>query len=101
MRDRASVNDVAMRTISVIYNQMLDVGCFYHALDRVGERMKTPILDEFSKVWISLFAHSPKTRLAWRTQTGLSTPTYSATKTVRHITWYTMCSKQRQLTCQW
>ena len=29
IRDRASVNDVAMRTISVIYNQMLDVGCFF------------------------------------------------------------------------
>ena len=80
IRDRASVNDVAMRTISVIYNQMLDVGCFSHTLDHVGERMKTPILDKFTKAWISLFAHSPKSRLAWRTQTGLSTPTYSATR---------------------
>lgn len=53
IRDRASVNDVAMRTISVIYNQMLDVGCFSHTLDHVGERMKTPILDEFTKAWIS------------------------------------------------
>ena len=80
MRDRASVNDVAMRTVSVVYNKLLDVGCFSHTLDRVGERMKTPILDEFTKAWISLFSHSPKSRLAWRTQTGLSTPTYSATR---------------------
>ena len=77
IRDRASVNDVAMRTIS---NQMLDVGCFPHTLDHVSERMRTPILDEFAKVWISLFAHIPKPRLAWRTQTGLPTPTYSATR---------------------
>ena len=31
MRDRASVNDVAMRTISVVYNHMTDVG-FSHIL---------------------------------------------------------------------
>ena len=27
-----------------------------------------------------MFAHSPKTRLLWRTQTGLSPPTYSPTR---------------------
>ena len=80
MHDRASVNDVAMRTISIIYNQMLDVGCFYHTLDHVGERMRTLILDKFAKAWISLFAHSPKSRLACGTQTGFPTPTYSATR---------------------
>lgn len=80
MRDRASVNDVAMRTISIIYNQILDIGCFSHTLDHVGERMSAPILDDFAKAWINLSAHSPKSRLAWRTQTGLPTPTYSATR---------------------
>ena len=30
VRDRASVNDVAMRTIKVVYNELLDVGCFSH-----------------------------------------------------------------------
>ena len=48
MRDCASVN-VATRTISIIYNQMLDVGCFSHTLDHVDERMRTPISDEFAK----------------------------------------------------
>ena len=28
MRDRASVNDVTMRTIKVVNNELLDVGCF-------------------------------------------------------------------------
>ena len=42
--------------------------------------MQTPILEEFIKAWISLFAHSPKSRLVWRTQTGLSTPSYSSTR---------------------
>ena len=44
MGDRASVNDVAMRTISVVYNHMMDVSCFSHTLDHVGEKMQTPIL---------------------------------------------------------
>ena len=80
MRDRARVNDVAMRTISVIYHRMMDVRCFSHTIDHVGERMTTPIIDDFIKGWIGLFAHSPKARLAWRTQTGLSVPSYSATR---------------------
>jgi hypothetical protein len=73
MRDRASVNDVAMRTVKVLYNHVMDIGC-------LGERMQTPILDEFVKAWVSLFAHSPKTRLAWRAQTQLSPPSYSSSR---------------------
>lgn len=64
MRDRARVNDVAMRTISVIYNNIMDVKFFLHTLDRVGDKMTTPILDEFIKGLISLLAHSPKARLS-------------------------------------
>ena len=30
MRDRASVNDVAMRTVSIIYSKVFDIGCFSH-----------------------------------------------------------------------
>ena len=80
MRDRASVNSVAMRTVSVMYNSMIDIGCFSHTLDIVGEHMNIPILNKFTKHWISLFSHSPKVRLAWRSTTGLSSPSYSATR---------------------
>ena len=80
MRDRASVNKVAMRTVSVLYNQMMDIGCFSHTLDHEGENMQTPILDDFSKAWIGLFSRSPKARLAWKTQTGLHPPSFSATR---------------------
>ena len=47
MHDRASVNDVAMRTIKVVYNELLDLGCFSHTLNHMGERMNTPILHDF------------------------------------------------------
>ena len=80
MHDRASINLVALRTTKVLYNRVLDIGCFSHTLDRVGENMKTPVLDGFIKHWISLFSHSPKTRLAWASMTGLSFTSYSNTR---------------------
>ena len=58
MRDRASVNDVAMRTIKVVYNELLDVGYFSHTLNHVGERMNTP----FCNTWTALFSRSPRSR---------------------------------------
>ena len=78
--DRASVNNVAMRTVSVIDDRLLDIGCFSHTLDHVGERMRTPTLDTFTTTWISLFSHSPKSRLLWGTQTGLSALSFSCTR---------------------
>ena len=78
-RDRASVNDVAMRTMKVVYSSILDIGCFSHTLDHVGKRLRTLQLDTF-KAWVSLFAHSPKARLLWRMQAGLSPPSYSTTR---------------------
>lgn len=41
MHDRASVNEVAMRTVKVIYQNLLDIGCFSHTLHRVGGHMNT------------------------------------------------------------
>lgn len=64
-RDRASVNNVAMETLKVVYSSLLDIGCFSHTLDHVGERLRTPQLDSFFKAWVSLFSHSPKARLLW------------------------------------
>ena len=69
MRDRASVNSVAMRTLSINFPNVLDIGCFSHTRDHVGEHFNTPILDEFMKTWISMFSRSPKTKLAWATKT--------------------------------
>ena len=66
MRDRASVNNLAMETVSVVYPFVVDIGCFSHTLDHVGENFKTPILTDFMHSWISLFSHSPKTRLLWK-----------------------------------
>jgi len=74
------VNAVAMRTVSVLYNHMFDVGCLSHTIDHVGEHLSVPVLNDFIKGWIGIFSHSPKTRLAWRTLTSLPPPSYSATR---------------------
>lgn len=74
MHDRASVKAVAMFTVSVLYNRMFDVGCLSHTIDHVGEHLSVPVLNDFIKGWIGIFSHSPKTRLAWRTLTGLPPP---------------------------
>ena len=65
MHDRASVNDVAMRTIKPLYPQVMDVGCFSHTLDNVGRAIGGDTLKGFVMDWITLFSHSPKSRLQW------------------------------------
>lgn len=80
MRDRASVNNVALRTIKVIFPNILDIGCFSHTLDHVGAKFNTPTLTKFMKHWILLFAHSPRAKLLWKDLTGTSPKTYSSTR---------------------
>ena len=80
MRDRASVSNVAMATVKVLYPGVFDVGCFSHTIDHVGERFHTPALNKFVTAWITLFSHSPKARLAWHTRTGRSVKTFSKTR---------------------
>ena len=63
MRDRATVNDVAIRTLKVLYLALIDVGCFSHTLDLVGSKFVVPHLNDFMTAWVSLFSHSPKAHL--------------------------------------
>ena len=70
MRDRAAVNGAAMGTVKVLYPNVLEVGCFSHTIDNAGRHFSTPILDEFMRCWLTLFAHSPRARLLWKACTG-------------------------------
>ena len=85
MRDRAATNNVAVRTLKVLYPNCVDIGCFSHTLDHVGEKFQTPVLEEFLSAWISLFSHSPKNKGLWLEQTGRSMRSYSATKVVEPV----------------
>lgn len=74
------VNGVAMRTVKIVYPSLLDVGCFSHALDRVGDHFNAPNLSEFWNSWIALFSHSAKAKMLWKEQTGKAMKTYSSTR---------------------
>lgn len=80
MHDRASVNSVAMQILKVLYPKALDIGCFSHTIDHVGEKFVTNNLHDFGILWVSLFSHSPKARMLWRTRTGRSMLSYSQTR---------------------
>ena len=55
MCDRASVNDVAMRTVAVIYNNILDIGCFSHTIDHISKAIaKGPYWAQVDKHSIEL-----------------------------------------------
>ena len=63
-----------------MYLNVLDIGCFSHTLDRVGECFQTATLSEFGTARLMLFSHSAKTKLLWKEQTGRAMASYNATR---------------------
>ena len=51
----ATVHETAVRTLKVVYLNLLSIGCFFHTIDHIGEHFNTPNLTEFIISWISLF----------------------------------------------
>ena len=77
MRDRAPVNTKALQTVSVLYPEMLDVGCISHFLDRVGTKCNTPVLKQFMTKWNLIFT-SMKGRRVRKEVSGKAMPQYNA-----------------------
>ena len=50
MRDRVSANGVAMRTIKVLFPNILYVGRYSHTLNQVCEHFNVPHLEEFTRL---------------------------------------------------
>ena len=90
IHDRASVKGIAVRTLSIMYQDIIDIGCFSHTLDLVGTKFNFPTVDKFMKHWGGIFTHSCKSKLIWREQTGMAIKTYSPTR------WWSRweCTKQ-------
>ena len=95
IHDRASVNGAAMRTVSIMYPAVLDIGCFSHTLDLVGTKFELPTLEKFMKHWETIFTHSCKSKLLWREQTGMAIKTYSPTR------WWSRWECTRQVMDLW
>jgi hypothetical protein len=69
-----------MNTIKVIYPNMLDVGCFSHALDHVGDKFQTPVLESFISSWIMLFPIAQNLNVYGRNRQEKSIVTHSKTR---------------------
>ena len=80
MHDHAACNMFALRTLTVMFHKLADVGCFSHMLDLLGEKFTTPHLLSVMVWWISLFSHSPKSVLLWTEKTGQACRGYSPNK---------------------
>ena len=80
MHNRAAANGAAMRIVKVIFTLVIDVGCYSHTLDLVGEKFDLLVLDDFIRLWISLFSHSPRVRMEWKTKTGRTMKNFSPTR---------------------
>ena len=91
MHDRAASNNVALRTAKIVYPLLVDIGCFSHTLDLVGEKFSIPHLSSFTIWWVSLFSHSPKSKLLWKERTGRAFTGYSTTR------WWSKFEVMKQL----
>ena len=80
MRDGASVNGVAIRTLHVLYPNVFDVTCFSHTANNAGHHFQFPVLEKFIRLWVQLFSHSSKAKLAWKQRTSFSIKSYSETR---------------------
>ena len=47
MRHGTSVNGAAMKIFEIIYPHLIDITCFSHTIDRVGEYFELMALDTF------------------------------------------------------
>ena len=91
MRDGASVNQAALDRIAFIFPKMLNIVCFSHTLDNVGKHLEIPTLLEFGNLWVRLFSHSHKAKLAWQDLTDRKPKSYSETR------WWSKWEVYRQL----
>ena len=80
MRDSASVNQAALNIVSFIFPNMVNVVCFSHTLDNVGNHFEIATLKEFSGLWIRLFRNSCKAKLLWKDLKGRTLKSYNKTR---------------------
>ena len=58
----------------------VDVLCFSHTLDHVGENILAPEAEMVMSTLIQMFSHSHVSRLIWKEVTGKRPKTYSSTR---------------------
>jgi len=61
MHDCASANKVVMHSLEVLYPTLLEISCFSHTLNCVGEKFM--LMTSQPIYWVSLFSYSFKARV--------------------------------------
>ena len=85
MRDCASVNNVAVVSIVILYPSAIDIGCFSHTLSHVGKKFNVPVLAKFMKHWERMIQQSHKACLVWREITGRGALDIQSNEMVEHV----------------
>jgi hypothetical protein len=80
IRDRASVNSAAVRSLLHTFPHALDIGCLSHTLDHCGDEVYSGTLHDFWASWNSLFCRSLKASTSWRQKYGVAVPSCSPTR---------------------
>jgi hypothetical protein len=84
MRDRSSVNNVAIDMIRNHCKNSVDIGCFSHTLDHVGARFAAKVLSQFISAYSASCSFSPKARSLWRARSGKNPKRQSTTRWWSH-----------------
>ena len=64
----------------VVFMHSLDVGCFSHTLDLVGDKIHASYFSHFMLAWLSLFSHRSNAGVLWKYQTSTLIHRYSPTR---------------------
>ena len=94
MRDGASVNQAALNIVSFIFPNVVNVVCFSHTLDNVGNHFEIPTLKEFGSLWIRMFRNICKAKLLWKDLTGRAPKSYGESR------WWSRWEVYQQLMVQ-
>ena len=79
MWDHASVNNLVISIVWVMYPHVLDIGHFSCTIDNAGRKFVIPVLNGFISSSITFLSCSPKAKLAWKCQSIKSNKTYNQT----------------------
>ena len=77
MQDHASVNNLVISIVWVMYPHVLDIGHLSHTIDNAGRIFVVSVLNGFISSLITFLSCSPKAKLAWKCWRNKSDKTYN------------------------
>ena len=69
-----------MQTMKVVYPNLIDIGCYSHMINQIGNCFNATTINEFMSPWIGMVSHSFKARALWREQADNSMESYLSTR---------------------